>query len=315
MAAGARFAVSVVAATALFGACGGDSEPTAEERKAAKTRWTQRADAACRKANEAIAERGWPTDLVDLDRLVVRGIDDAQAAIREITALKIPEGAGPKPGAFVSELKAIEPELTKLSEASEDLEPAALVKAAEALKPRLATAEKAAEEAGVSDCLTHDERFFIPDAVRAPVFAEQLDKLDRSLLRRIQKIDFADASTPGEFAQAFSRYSEVIDTALKGIDALDPPQWAAQQTANYADALRDLQSETQTFTALLVQDKGKAPYELDRSKYVRAQKDLNVAANAEIKTRRKMLRAVGAGPTDRLPEQDEAVEPESGQQS
>jgi len=312
-----RWAAAAALAPALAGvtACGGDPEPTAEERKAAKTRWIQRVDSACRKANEAIAERGWPVDLVDLDRLVVRGIDDAQTAIREITGLQIPEGAGPEPGTFVRELKALEPELTKLSEASEDLEPAALVKAAEALKPRLATAEKAAEEAGISDCLSHDERFFIPDAVRAPVFAEQLDKLDRSLLRRIERIDFADASTPGEFAQAFARYSEVIDTALKGIDTLDPPQWAAEQTANYADALRDLQSETQTFTALLVQDKGKAPYELDRSKYLRAQKDLNVAANAEIKTRRKMLRAVGASPTGRLPDQGEAVEPESGQQS
>ncbi len=315
MAGATRFAVTAVVATALLSACGGSSEPTAEERKAAKNRWIQRVDAACQKANEAIAHRGWPTDLVDLDRLVVRGIDDAQAAIATITGLAIPEGAGPKPGAFVKELKALEPELTKLSEASEDLEPAALVNAAEAIKPRLVTAEKTAEEAGVSDCLSHDERFFVPDAVRAPVFAEQLDKLDRSLLRRIERIDFAEASTPGDFAQAFDRYSEVIDTALKGIDTLDPPQWAAQQTANYADALRDLQSETQTFTALLVQDKGKAPYELDRSKYLRAQKDLNVAANAEMKTRRRMLRAVGAGPTDRLPPQDEAAEPESGEQS
>jgi hypothetical protein len=315
MAGATRFAVTAVVATALLSACGGSSEPTAEERKAAKNRWIQRVDAACQKANEAIAHRGWPTDLVDLDRLVVRGIDDAQTAIATITGLAIPEGAGPKPGAFVKELKALEPELTKLSEASEDLEPAALVKAAEAIKPRLVTAEKAAEEAGVSDCLSHDERFFVPDAVRAPVFAEQLDKLDRSLLRRINRIDFAEASTPGEFAQAFDRYSEVIDTALKGIDTLDPPQWAAPQTANYADALRDLQSETQKFTALLVQDKGKAPYELDRSKYLRAQKDLNVAANAEMKTRRRMLRSVGAAPTDRLPPQDEGAEPESGEQS
>jgi hypothetical protein len=205
-----------VVGTAFLSACGGSSEPTAAERKAAKNRWIQRVDAACEKANEAIADRGWPTDLVDLDRLVVRGIDDAQAAIHTITGLAIPEGAGPNPGAFVKELKALEPELTKLSEASEDLEPAALVKAAEAIKPRLVTAEKAAEEAGVSDCLSRDERFFVPDAVRAPVFAEQLDKLDRSLLRRINRIDFAEASTPGEFAQAFDRYSEVIDTALKG---------------------------------------------------------------------------------------------------
>jgi hypothetical protein len=319
MGAGARFAgkarvlalVPVLAATAV--ACGGDSEPTAEERKAAKARWVQRVDAACRKANDAIAERGWPVDLVDLDRLVVRGIDDAQAAIREIAALEVPEGAGPKPATFVRELKALEPELGKLSEASEDLEPAALVKAAEALKPRLATAEEAADDAGLSDCLSHDERFFIPDAVRAPVFAEQLNKLDRSLLRRIERIDFEEASTPGEFAQAFSRYSEVIDAAVAGIAKLEPPQWAAAQTGTYQDALRDLQSVTQEFTALLVADKGKAPYELERSKYMRVQKKLNVAAKAEIKTRRKMLRAVGAAPTGRLPDEGEAVEPDDEQ--
>ena len=95
------------------------------------------------------------------------------------------------------DLKALDPELTKLSEASEDLAPGALVKAAEALKPRLATVQKRAEEAGVSDCLTHDERIFVPDAVRAPVFAEQLSKLDRSLLRKMKSIDFAERVHPG----------------------------------------------------------------------------------------------------------------------
>jgi len=56
-------------------------------------------------------------------------------------------------------------------------------------------------------------------------------------------------------------------------------------------------------------------YELDRAKYLRTQKELNKAANAEIRTRRKMLRAVGASPTGRLPEQGEPVEPEPGEQS
>ena len=309
-------AIALTPALAAASACGGgDDEPTPEERRVAKSKWIQRVDAACRKANEAIADRGWPADLVDLDRLVVRGIDDAQVAIKEITALKVPEGAGPKPGAFLKELDALEPELIKLSDASEDLEPADLVTAAEALKPRIASTEKAAEDAGLSDCLTHDERFFIPDAVRAPVFAEQLNKLDRTLLRRIEKVDFADAETPGQFATAFERYSEIIATAIKGIDTLDPPQWAAEQTGNYQVALRDLQSVTQKFTAILVQDKGKALYELDRAKYMRIQRELNRAATKEAKTRRKMLRAVGASPTGRLPDEGEAVEPEPGQQS
>src|SRR5688572_6746069 len=71
-------AISALALAGLAG-CGGDPEPTAEEVKAAKSKWVQRVDAACRKANDAIADRGWPVNLVDLDRLVVRGIDDAQA--------------------------------------------------------------------------------------------------------------------------------------------------------------------------------------------------------------------------------------------
>ncbi len=250
--AGRRWIVALALAPALAAAgCGGDPEPTAEERRAAKAKWVQRADAACRKANEAIAGRGWPADLVDLDRLAVRGIEDARAAIKEIAAMRIPEGAGREPRAFVDERAALEPELDKLPAASEDLEPAPLVKAAEALKPRLAEAQK----------------------------------------------------------------REVIDTAVKGMDTLDPPGRAADRTANYQVAPRDLRSVTQEFTALLEADKRKAAYELDRAKYLRTQKELNKAADAEIRTRRKMPRAVGASPTGRIPEQGETAEPETGRQS
>ena len=163
--------------------------------------------------------------------------------------------------------------------------------------------------------MSHDERFFVPDAVRAPVFAEQLAKLDRSLLRRIKNVDFETASTPAEFAVAFRRYSEIIDSAIDGIDRLDPPQWAADQTFDYQSALRDLQSVSQKFTAILVEDKGKPAYALDRAKYLRTQRQLNKAARAEFKTRRKMLRAVGAGPTTVVPDGGEAVEPDDSEQS
>jgi hypothetical protein len=316
MAGTARFAgwCAVVSMLAVA-ACGGSSEPTAEEKRAAKARWVQHVDAACRKANDAIADRGWPRNLIDLDRLVVRGIGDAQAAIKTIAAEPLPKGGGPKPGAFVAELEALEKELTTLSEASEDLEPAALVRAADALKPRLAAIEKRAEEAGLSDCLSHDERFFVPDAVRAPVFAEQLARLDRRLLRRIKAVELAAADTPAEFAAAFRRFSGIIDSAMEGIDKLEPPQWSARQTANYQRALRDLQSVCQEFTAILVRDKGKPPFEIDRAEYVRTQRKLNQAARAEAKTRRKMLRALGAAPTTDGGGEGEAVEPETEQQS
>jgi hypothetical protein len=297
-------------------ACGGDSGPTAAERKAAKNQWIQRVDSACRKANDAIAERGWPADLVDLDRLVVRGIDDARAAIGSIARLKIPEGAGPRPGAFVRELKALDPELTKLSDASEDLEPAELVKVADTLKPRLAELEKRAEAAGLSDCVTHGERFFVPDAVRAPVFAEQFAKLNRSVLRRIRNVDLESASTPGEVAKGFRQMSLAVAGGVSGMDRLDPPQWAADQTSTYQGALLELQSAVQEYESLLVKDKGKALAARDYQQYVRREKELQRAAKAEGKAYRKLVRAVGAAPTFSLPPGDDggdAAEPESSE--
>jgi hypothetical protein len=214
----------------------------------------------------------------------------------------------------VDELKALELELDELSEAGEDLEPAPLVEAAESLKPRLASIEKAAKAAGLSDCMSHEERFFVPDAVRAPVFAQQLNDLDHRLLRRIKDVDFATADTPGELGVAFRDYSEIIDSALDGIDRLDPPQWAANEVGGYLVALRELQSVSQKFTAMLAEDKGKPLYALDRAAYLRAEKQLRTAARTEARTRRKMLRAVGAGPTTIRPDPG-AADPESEQVS
>ena len=304
---------TLVPVIAGLAACGGDEEPTAAERKAAKNQWLQRVDGACRKANDAIAGRGWPANLVDLDRLVVRGIDDTRSAIRSIGGLRIPEGAGPRPAAFVKDLKALDPELTKLSDASEGLAPRELVKVAEALKPRLVEVEKSAKAAGLSDCLTHGERFFVPDGVRAPVFAEQLARLDRRLLRRIRSID-GGASTPAEFAAVFKQLSGAVDTAITAIDRLDPPQWASNQTANYQVALRELQSVCQEFAAILLADRNKPPEAIDLARYRRLEREVQRAGRAELKARRKMLRAVGAEPTFRIPPGDDGggAEPASG---
>ena len=300
---------TLVPVLAGLAACGGDDGPTAAERKAAKNRWIQRVDDACQKANNAIADRGWPTDLVDLDRLVVRGIDDARAAIKSIGALRVPEGAGARPAAFVKELKALDPELTKLSDASEDLAPRDLIAIAEAIKPRLAEIEKSAKAAGLSDCLTHGERFFVPDAVRAPVFAEQFAKLNRSVLKRLRSARLPAASTPGEVNTAFKRMSATLGSAVAGIDRLDPPQWAADQTSNYQGSLLELQSSIQEYENLLAKDRGKAPASREYAQYVRREKELRRAAKAEGKAYRKLLRAVGAAPTFRIPE-GEAVQPD-----
>jgi hypothetical protein len=306
-------ATGLVMAAALVGC--GDEGPSTEQR-AAKSHWIQRVDGFCREAGSEIAKRGYPADLIDLDRLVVRGIEDARGAIHAIQRERVPEGAGPRPGAFVRELGALDEDLSDLSQASEDLDPHALIRATDDLKPRLEGLRTRARAAGLRDCFGHDEGAFIPDAVRAPVFAEQLARLERSQLRRIRLIEFGEASSPAEFARAFDRYAGVIDDAVEGIATLDPPLWAADQTANYQNALRDLQTVSQTFADRLTRDRGKPTAILNRGPYVKIQRRLTAASIAESRARQKMLRAVGAGPTSPPSAGgDEPQEPETTEQS
>jgi len=76
--------VTVLAAVGLTGCGGGPSDPSAAERRAALDKWTRTADAACEKANQAIGKRGWPVNLVDLDRLTVRAMSDMQSAMNKL---------------------------------------------------------------------------------------------------------------------------------------------------------------------------------------------------------------------------------------
>jgi hypothetical protein len=304
----------LVLAAMLIGC--GNGKPSSEDQRVAKGRWIQRVDGLCRKTNAAIETRGHPLNLLDLDRLVVRAINDARGGIRAIEREPVPEGAGPTPGAFVRELKALVPELDVLSDASEDLDPRALIRAADAIKPRLEALQTRAKAAGLRDCFGHDESVLIPDTVRAPVFAEQLARLERAQLRQISHINFAEAESAGQFAQAFQRYSRVLDDAVTGIAKLDPPLWAADQTANYQVALRGLQEVSKKFAERLAEDRGKSLAILDRRAYLRIQRELDKASLVEARARRKMLRAVGSEPT--TPPSiggGEPPEPESTEQS
>jgi hypothetical protein len=299
---------------ATLAGCGED-KPTAAETKAAKARWVQHVDAACRKASTAIAGRGYPVDLIDLDRLVVRAIQDVETAIATIAREPLPAGGDRHPAAFVHELRALEPELKKLSGASEDVKPGGLIAAADGLKPRLVRIQDEAEKSGVRSCLTQDARYVVPAAVRAPVFAEQLNRLEAHQLRRIRDIGFRHVSTPAEYGRALERFAGLIARSLDGIDRLDPPLWAVDQTANYQYALRSLQSVVEEFAAQIERDRGKPPEQIDPATYKRLLRKLRVAGRGEAKAHRKMLRAVGAAPTTPPSGGDEAVEPETAEES
>jgi hypothetical protein len=75
------------------------------------------ADAACEKANKAIAKRGWPVNLVDLDRLTVRAVTDVQAASKTIRAQKAPAGSEDNPPITPAEAASYEKQLARAGRA------------------------------------------------------------------------------------------------------------------------------------------------------------------------------------------------------
>jgi hypothetical protein len=284
-------AVLVLAALLVGCGGGGSDAPTAREKRAALDKWTRTADAACQKANQAIAKRGWPVNLVDLDRLTVRAVTDVQAASKTIRAQKAPAGSEDKVKPFVQSLEELDGTMKKLSGATEDFK----IKRLDAFLPKLGGSlqkvETESKELGLRQCASHDEHVFIPDAVRAPVFAQQLADLDRKLVKRTKRIHAGSASTPQEAAKNLRELSDIADTYARRLDDLEPPYWAREESDDYVVVLRTLGR---------VLDKGakalsSPPVTPAEGQSIDAQ--LDRAGRAERKGIKKLLKSIGAIPT------------------
>ena len=283
----------VVLSVAVLAGCGGGGPdgPTAQEKRAALDKWTRTADAACEKANKAIAKRGWPVNLVDLDRLTVRAVADVQAASKTIRAQKAPAGSEEKVKPFVQSLEELDATMKQLSGATEDFKIKRLDKFLPELGGSLQKVETESKELGLRDCAAHDEHVFIPDAVRAPVFAQQLADLDRKLVKRTKRITAGSASTPQEAAKDLRELSDIAGTYARRLDDLKPPYWARKESDDYVVVLRTLGR---------VLDKGAKA--LSSPPVTPAEGEafdtqLARAGRAERKGIKKLLKSIGAIPT------------------
>jgi hypothetical protein len=193
-----------------------------------------------REGQKAIAKRGWPVNLVDLDRLTVRAVADVQAASKTIRAQKAPAGSEDKVKPFVQSLEELDATMKQLSGATEDFKIKRLDKFLPELGGTLQKVETESKELGLRDCAAHDEHVFIPDAVRAPVFAQQLADLDRKLVKRTKRITAGSASTPQEAAKDLRELSDIAETYARRLDDLKPPSWARKESDDYVVVLRTL---------------------------------------------------------------------------
>jgi hypothetical protein len=283
----------VLLSAAVLAGCGGGGPdgPTAREKRAALDKWTRAADAACEKANKAIAKRGWPVNLVDLDRLTVRAVTDVQAASKTIRAQKAPAGSEDKVKPFVQSLDELDATMKQLSGATEDFK----IKRLDAFLPKLGGSlqkvETESKELGLRECASHDEHVFIPDAVRAPVFAQQLADLDRKLVKRTKRLDAGSASTPREAAKDLRELGDIAETYARRLDDLKPPYWARRESDDYVVALRSLGR---------VLDKGAKALSSPPITPAEGQafdSRLERAGRAERKGIKKLLKSIGAIPT------------------
>jgi hypothetical protein len=284
-------AVAVLASFAAIAGCGGGGSdaPTASEKRAALDRWQAKADAACRKANDAIAERGWPANLVDLDRLTVRAIAEVRDASTAIQRMPAPEGSERRVKPFVDSLKGLEPAMEELSDRTEKFKPERLNDVLPAVQSALADAEEQSKELGLRECAANDEHVWVPDAVRAPVFAQQLANLTRRITRRANALS-DPVTSQREAARKLDRLSEIVEDADTRINTFKPPQWASKEAGRYINALRDLGGTLDEGAALLSNPN------VSLGAVTRSEREFLRAAKLEMRRARQLLRAVGAVP-------------------
>jgi len=283
----------LVLLAAVLAGCGGGgpSGPTAQEKRAALDTWTRTADAACEKANTAIGKRGWPVNLVDLDRLTVRAMTDLQGAMKTIRSQRAPVGSEQKVKPFVDSLAELDAATKQLSNSTEDFKIGRLEKFLPELGGKLQAVESASKDLGLRECAAHDEATFIPDAIRAPVFAQQLADLDRKLLKRTKRINAASASTPQEAARDLRELSDIAGIYARRLDDLKPPYWARKQSDDYVVVLRTL-GRTLDKGAKALKSPPISPAEAERF-----ESELARASRAERKGIKRLLKSIGAVPT------------------
>lgn len=144
--------------------------------------WVRDADAACRKAERSIAERGAPATVGDIPALARDGAADARNAIDEVLALDAPEDAAPARSA----LRDIDADLRQLAGFTAKSSFAELVATSERLEDHVRELEPAARKAGLRTCGRAASHDAVLDARKAPLFeggfTVSRDDLDAALV-------------------------------------------------------------------------------------------------------------------------------------
>jgi hypothetical protein len=222
-----RWTVLTVVLAAVVAGCGGG-----ESASLTHAQWANRADGACKRAGQAIVERGWAGDLRALQTVAADAVADVRKAISEIRRLPSPPGAAARVRPFIATLGDLEPLLDDLVRASTAMDTADLRWIATHLRGKLSSLESSGRGAGLRWCMQHDEPRWVPDGIRAPLVAEGLAQIDRTMPARVD----------GTSVKAYRRLSAALSDQAAALALLDPPLWAQSAMTAYEWAVRDYAS-------------------------------------------------------------------------
>jgi hypothetical protein len=276
--------IAVIAATlAVLSGCGGDAKKTAvKPERAATSDWRATADGACRRATDALLSRGWDFDLKELRRHLPGVMRDVRAGIDEIRRFP-----GRPDQQFVADMSALEPRFEELVRASKTLKVRRLDRAITRLEAAFRSLAVSARDAGLEECVQHNEPRSIVNVLRAPVASEQLALIVKSTNKRL------DASKELPYLEGLRAFVAALGDREAAVRAMRVPAWAKRERAEYLAALRRYRRGLDE-----VGDRYAAGMDTPHARFVALVTRPGKRMNQKI---HKLWDGMGAGPTSAFP--------------
>ena len=210
--------LALMALMAVAG-CGG---PSAEERRAAESAWSKRAEKRCEEAATLVASSHQADTIEDLDRYAREVTGYMREAVADIGRIPVQEGAGDRAKAVTGGLRTAEAPLRALTEASRDGDRNAEIKAAKALRAHFAEIEPKLRAGGLRSCFTARQGRELADHVLSPIWIQEFTELERRAMARYADVSRGDISI-GELPGELRSFARTLDRVRPKFDRLQPP--------------------------------------------------------------------------------------------
>ena len=214
----------IAATLAVLSGCGGEAKTKATPpERTAETDWRPTAERACGQITEPLVARAWFMDLKEMRRRVRTTVRDAREAVAD---------AGRLPGRpdqrFVEDMGSLDRPLADLARAGRAMNVPRLDRTITVLERKLRAVAKSARRAGLRECVTRKQVRRIVNALRAPVAAEQVQRM----IARNNRREKAAGSDPSASAAVWADQDTVIRK-------LKVPAWAKRERAALRAAARN----------------------------------------------------------------------------